>query len=258
MRTEPIRVGAAFGAIVVGLSFVGFLHGTMSTHYDGADPLQPAHVPLNSTNVPQAPTYSDMRNRPDSQIGLTHSLKRLETAVPTRLEKVMFKESKTTALTARSLRRAYDGAPPVIPHPISQTNANQCLACHVNGLRFGELRAPALPHKNYTSCTQCHTLGVPDTPWGDRSTGLKKDPRAVENIFSGLQAPNQGKRWTKHAPPIIAHGTFMHEKCVSCHGPNGRDALRSTHPQRQSCLQCHATQARLDQRPGGRGQDTSP
>ena len=60
-----------------------------------------------------------------------------------------------------------------------------------------------------------------------------------------------GNRAWSIAPPEIPHRTFMQERCESCHGVNGRDAIRSTHPWRQSCEQCHAPSAEFDQR-GGR------
>ena len=88
-------------------------------------------------------------------------------------------------------------------------------------------------------------------PWGDRSEGLADDPREVPNAFAGLAAPAEGPRWTSIAPPTIPHQVFMHERCNSCHWVSGRDAIRSTHPYRESCEQCHAPIADLDQRPGG-------
>jgi cytochrome c-type protein NapB len=35
---------------------------------------------------------------------------------------------------------------------------------------------------------------------------------------------------------------------MSCHGPNGLFGLRTPHPDRQSCFQCHVPEAGLDQR----------
>ena len=258
MKTKALRVGAALGSVVVGVSLAGFFHATLPTHYETTDPLHHAEEPLVAPGAPQARTYKQMRDRPSSAIGITRALEKLEAVVPPRSESTKANTSKQEALVERSLLRAYDGAPPVIPHPVSQTDANQCLACHVKGLKFGALRAPSLPHKKYVSCTQCHALGVPNAPWGTRSEGLKPDPRAVANSFTGLKPSTEGPRWSQQSPPIVAHGTFMHEQCISCHGPNGRDALRSSHPQRQSCLQCHATQASLEQRPGGRGLELLP
>jgi cytochrome c-type protein NapB len=79
---------------------------------------------------------------------------------------------------------------------------------------------------------------------------LPPDPRAVDNSFAGFPSPDQGPRAWDIAPPQIPHRTFMRERCESCHGVNGRDAIRSSHPYRQSCEQCHAASAEKDLRPG--------
>lgn len=147
-------------------------------------------------------------------------------------------EARARSLARRAERRAYDGAPPVIPHPVDARSVGACLACHEHGLRLGPLTASPMPHAAYTSCTQCHAPGAPQalaqqaTPWPPAST------------FEGLAAPVTGERAWTGAPPVISHGTLMREDCLSCHGPNGAAGLRSTHPWRQSCTQCHATRAR--------------
>jgi cytochrome c-type protein NapB len=40
----------------------------------------------------------------------------------------------------------------------------------------------------------------------------------------------------------------MRENCMSCHGEGGTSAIRTSHPDRQSCTQCHAPDAGYDQR----------
>jgi cytochrome c-type protein NapB len=73
------------------------------------------------------------------------------------------------------------------------------------------------------------------------SAALRPDPRAVENDFDGLDAPGAGPRASIVAPPQLPHRVFMRENCDSCHGVNGRDPIRSSHPWRESCSQCHAS-----------------
>jgi nitrate reductase (cytochrome), electron transfer subunit len=254
MTPETVHSGAVvIASVVLGLSFAGYLHGTAQNENIRKAPLRDISRPLESVDVPTAGPYLDMRNMPRSAPVLPANLATLADKVPARHMSVDLPESnKTAALDARSELRAYHGAPPVIPHPIAQDTAPACMACHEKGIRFGALRAAPIPHQVYTSCTQCHAAVYPNQPWGERSQGLLEDPRNVENSFAGAQSPNAGPRWTQIAPPAVAHDTFMHERCISCHGPNGRDALRSTHPQRQNCLQCHVMQAPLEQRPGGR------
>lgn len=148
------------------------------------------------------------------------------------------------ALAMRGTRRAYDGAPPVIPHPIEDRNVGSCLACHAKGLDIAGTQAPAMSHPTYTSCTQCHAPSVEGVTAG---AGL-----VVENVFVGAQpGGGGGARAWPGAPPTMPHPTWMRETCASCHGPQGLPGLRTTHPERQSCTQCHAPSAALDQRLNG-------
>lgn len=45
----------------------------------------------------------------------------------------------------------------------------------------------------------------------------------------------------------IPHGTQLRSDCLSCHGPPGLVGLRTPHPDRQACVQCHAPNAELDE-----------
>ena len=149
---------------------------------------------------------------------------------------------KTQALAKREARRAYNGAPPTIPHAIPSTSVQACSVCHgENGqsLRIGnQVIAPPMPHKKYTSCTQCH---VPQNP-------VREDEqRWLENSFVGVATPKEGDRAYPGAPPTIPHSVWMRESCMSCHGPNGQSALRSGHVWRTNCLQCHGQSATLNQ-----------
>jgi cytochrome c-type protein NapB len=58
-----------------------------------------------------------------------------------------------------------------------------------------------------------------------------------------------GVRAYTGAPPEIPHSTWMRETCLACHGGTGAEGLRTRHPQRQSCTQCHAPSAGLNQGP---------
>lgn len=151
-------------------------------------------------------------------------------------------DDKLRDLTARSQRRAYNGAPPTIPHRVDPVDVASCVACHgPAGMRVGETIARPIPHEHYASCTQCHvpqnTLTPDELPW-------------LANEFQGLPAPTQGERAWVGAPPTIPHTTWMRSNCSSCHGPNGASGLQSSHPWRTSCTQCHAPSAGLDQQPG--------
>ena len=152
---------------------------------------------------------------------------------------------RALALQQRAARRAYDGAPPVVPHPIAQDSSAVCLACHGPGLAVKDKVASKISHAHYTSCTQCHVPAVgPQIPTGEIAL---REPIAA-NQFVGLSAPLKGSRAWPTAPPTTPHPTLMRSDCMSCHGPQGLFGLRTPHPSRQACVQCHAPDASLDQR----------
>jgi nitrate reductase cytochrome c-type subunit len=133
----------------------------------------------------------------------------------------------------RAERRAYDGAPPVIPHA---SFGADCSACHdtqgiaVEGVGF----APASPHEgtntagNTLRCRQCHVFHTTDDVF-------------VESQFIALrQDLRAGDRLNPIAPPTIPHRTLMRENCVACHsGAAAREDIRTSHPERTRCRQCH-------------------
>lgn|SRR5574337_776302 len=53
---------------------------------------------------------------------------------------------------SKKLPRAYEGAPPLIPHD-AEARKGMCLACH----EFGAVGAPIVPHPTRNHfCLQCH------------------------------------------------------------------------------------------------------
>lgn len=142
----------------------------------------------------------------------------------------------------REARRAYDGAPPVVPHPIDQRSAQSCLQCHQEALQIGELVAPAISHPVYSSCTQCH---VSSEGLGSRWNASDFDLH-LGNRFDGYHKVERGQRAYPDAPPTIPHALHMRQDCMSCHGPLGNSPIRTTHPERQSCNQCHVPGAEVD------------
>lgn len=131
----------------------------------------------------------------------------------------------------RAERRAYDGAPPVIPHMRMGTG---CTNCHSQtGIQFGEMGfAPPMPHSidadAFARCEQCHVYAEEQTVF-------------AENDFIPLrQDLRKGRRATSTSPPVMPHPVFMRENCAACHtGPAAREEIRCTHPERVRCGQCH-------------------
>ena len=138
-----------------------------------------------------------------------------------------------TAATLRAERRAYDGAPPVIPH---QNFAIACTSCHnLEGMAVADVGfAPPSPHEHtmgmsaISRCNQCHVFA-------------QTEAVLVANDFRPLrQDLRRGRRLNPVAPPTIPHKTFMRENCAACHtGPAAREEIRTSHPERIRCLQCH-------------------
>jgi len=139
---------------------------------------------------------------------------------------------KNTAET-RAERRLYDGAPPVIGHEDFQIT---CIECHdETGAEVPDVGyAPPMPHEmtagmSATSrCRQCHVFRLTDELFADSSfEGLRQDLR-------------HGDRLHYKAPPTIPHKILMRENCLACHsGPAAREEIRTTHPERARCRQCH-------------------
>lgn len=233
MTTENARglwVGVATICAFAGIGFFTGIRGSaQSTAEASARPTPP------SATV-SARSYADMREHRFGPNAQMYDGAFVKLAPPSASEKVPPQtfSDKLAALAARARRRAYDGAPPVVPHSISQYDPPACLTCHQNGAKIGDVVAPKISHAPYTSCVQCHAAAKDPRPGGEPAP-------IASNTFSGLAAATAGKRAYPKAPPQIPHPTWMRDQCASCHGPTGLLGLRTTHPWRQQCTQCHAS-----------------
>ena len=163
-------------------------------------------------------------------------------------------DQKTASLTDRAARRAYDGAPPAVPHPIDQLASDHCLACHGEGLRSESLRAGKMPHPFYASCTQCHV---------EQNASYAEASATYENAFVGRAVPADDRNvaakasraasytaWMREAlqnrdpavdwvPPVVPHAIWMREDCLSCHGRTAAPGMECSHPWLVNCMRCH-------------------
>ncbi len=198
-------------------------------------------------------TYPQLRqsSRGPSHEMYVASAELLRARLPKPTDPVVRQEGDREAmLEQRSLRRAFDGAPPTVPHPIDSRAKPNCLVCHEHGAKIGELIAPMISHAPYVSCVQCHApaiAGLEVSGAGDEPSGVTVAAKTSENAFEPAPMGGQGTRAWPGAPPTVPHRLQMRENCASCHGVSGMAGLRSTHPDRQSCQQCHAAQAASDQ-----------
>lgn len=147
--------------------------------------------------------------------------------------------ARVHSMEQRARLRAYEGAPPVVPHVITGMHVQTCRACHAQGLVAGDKVAKMVSHTYLTNCTQCHV----------EASGMFHDAaQDPSNIFAGLRPSGYGgtRAWAG-APPVMPHTTFMRTNCVSCHGEFGYDGWRPDHLSRSNCVQCHVPAAEFDQ-----------
>jgi len=145
------------------------------------------------------------------------------------------------SLKLRAERRAYDGAPPVIPHDVeSFTQTKSCLDCHGAGFKMGDQVARAMPHPYLESCEQCHVTADPPLAFTARVAG----PSLPQSRFEGLFRTGPSTRAWAEAPPTMPHGTLMRTNCLACHGSLGWAGLQTSHPDRANCIQCHVSAIR--------------
>lgn len=149
-------------------------------------------------------------------------------------------------LKGRAERRAYDGAPPVIPHAINPRDVQSCTVCHGkdSNLVIAGRRPPVMSHPPLVNCIQCHTPMEGLAMLQHSGTvGL-----VVENQFTGQERVGGGTRAYPGAPPTVPHRIAMRQNCMACHGAGMPNAIVTSHPMRANCLQCHAQDAGYDNR----------
>lgn len=130
-------------------------------------------------------------------------------------------------------RRAYNGAPPIIPHPVQDEasfGGKSCLSCHATGSYAPAMAifAPIVPHPNLVACTQCHVPVLDEGELFQASDWQRSAP------VSMIEAALVG------APPPMPHPLQMRENCAACHtGAAAPAEIVVDHIERESCQQCH-------------------
>jgi cytochrome c-type protein NapB len=234
------RLAPVLGALAIGAATLGFVAG-MREPPSTERPTRPSVQDTGSQSVPRAVPYyrlADDHPRPNARWHSRLASLKSETLDPF-APVVRTDELKQQALADRAEVRAFDGAPPTIPHPVEQQTDANCLACHSQGMKIGERVASRMSHSLLTNCTQCH-VSTTSLPF---ATAVEP----VESDFVGVYRAGAGERAWTGAPPAIPHSTWMRQDCASCHGLVARPGLRTTHIWRTNCTQCHAPSAKLDQ-----------
>ena len=237
--------------LMVGMLAVsGFFMGMRQTeHQVTRNQLPPAEkTPVSTAHVPIAPKYKEIaRTEWLANRDWKFTLADLPRAVAQPAGQAAATPAETAAaIGRRKSLRAYDGAPPVIPHAIDPLKSSACTSCHGedSNLVIGGKRPAEISHPWITNCTSCH---VPAD--GLRQFTAPVETRLlVENSFIGKTSAGHGPRAYGSAPPTMPHAVWMRQNCMACHGPGREQAIRTSHPERQNCLQCHAPNAAFDNR----------
>lgn len=234
------RLAAVLSALAIGAASLGFVFGLR----EPADPeriAKPAHQESKPRTVPAVVPYRrQAAEHPRPNADWRNSLTSLKFETPDPFATVIrTEELKQQSLADRAAVRAFDGAPPMVPHPVDQQTDANCLACHAQGAKIGERIASRMSHQLLTNCTQCHVSSA--------TQPFATDREPPESDFTGVYRAGSGQRAWTGAPPAIPHTTWMRENCASCHGLVARAGLRTTHIWRTNCTQCHAPSAALDQ-----------
>ena len=253
-KTHTVKVTAIAAAILVTLSVSGYFMGLnsntsrislgRSVETPNLEADQRASAP--GTDFRIASRYIDVdRSKDGANSGWTNVLTSLKTASTSGPPANVTAAERQTAIADRMQRRAYDGAPPVVPHPITQDSVASCLSCHSHGLQIRDRMATRISHAHFTNCTQCH---VPSQGAGIPLKETSLLQALTTNDFSG-STPRKGTRAWTGAPPTIPHPTTMRSDCASCHGSTGLYGLRTPHLDRQACTQCHVAEPETQQSP---------
>jgi cytochrome c-type protein NapB len=248
----PGRLLTIFASVIAAAALIGFVTGIHPDKYEPVYPPVPAPKLDTTKTVPVARSHTELASNAwgadETKSGWTVASAKSAVVIsadPADRERARSQGPLTPdALRERGSRRAFEGVPPTIPHPISQGSASECMACHEHGFQLGSKVARPIPHPRYDSCTQCHV--VSDAPF---TKTVASDAASAVNEFSPAPTISPGPRAYAGAPPQMPHTTWMRETCLACHGDAGRAGLRTRHPERQSCTQCHTPSAPLEQAP---------
>lgn len=240
---RALHIAALALAVIAGM---GFLLGVRRDPYStmalsAAKERAPA-----AEHAQPARSYKELMVRPwDKNVGLQDDAARRSSAQHAAAKAPAApatEEQLQQTRAARLRRRAFEGAPPSIPHPIEQLGDQACWSCHNLGLTIKDRVARPMSHEYLTNCIQCHAAVDEPQPFADDNYAALP----LDNTFEG-RVGTRGVRALAGAPPAIPHQTWMRERCASCHGPQGWEGIRTTHPERTNCLQCHAPSAIADQ-----------
>ncbi|MBT3234703.1 MAG: cytochrome C [Bdellovibrionales bacterium] len=151
-------------------------------------------------------------------------------------KKKKVRKGKKRRLKSYYALRAFHGAPPTIPHSIKNKKGkrSKCLSCHKKDRYISKYKsyAPLTPHPEYIDCGQCHVLA-------NRKNGIFK--KGIS--WKSYNPPKTNRSVFPGAPMSVPHSFQFREACSKCHvGPTALKEVRTKHPERLNCRQCHINQ----------------
>jgi len=155
------------------------------------------------------------------------------------------KDEHTQMREKRESLRAYEGAPPVIPHSINRTTSDYCLVCHEKGVIFEaeavvmnqkNAQAKITPHPQWVNCIQCHGLRIDDSKFRKN----KFMPYRITSTPFTKTKDNEG------TPPAMPHMLQNHDNCIVCHlSKTAYATIIPEHGETEGCPLCHQQNEKL-------------
>lgn len=165
--TNRARTVTVILVATITVATAGFLTGTSrhpERHGYRADPIAP---PAHGAAPRQADVERTRRASRDAQLVAAFAALG-EVPRDDAGEIVLGADERARMVVEAAERRAYVGAPPVVPHAVDSRGLPACLVCHEHGMRVNGRVAPAVRHEERASCLQCHAppSGLPTRPSG--------------------------------------------------------------------------------------------
>ncbi len=154
--------------------------------------------------------------------------------------------------------RTYPGAPPTIPHGFTgdEFRSGSCNTCHERGGYSPRFNAyvPLTPHPQLSGCLDCHVandlltgVSLPSTDPGTICRqchvpgAVRRQPTGMDWVSLAWPETSPGNE--DRPPPVIPHDLQLKGNCLACHaGPATIPGLKTDHPDRANCRQCHLTE----------------
>jgi len=252
--TRLLLIGLAVAAMV---GLIAALALTTLPHLDEESPAEESVIVAATAPIPaEAGVFRAVTiEGPGADLGASGDPPRRGTARPRTLSRFR-------------ANRAYPGAPPRIPHALTSTElrTTTCTVCHERGGYSPRFLAyvPRTPHPELTDCLQCHTpdahlLGValPGNEANDicrqcHALGANRNQPSTHRAWGDVdwrpaQWPPLDPVRASGTPPPIPHDLALRGNCGTCHvGQSAISEIRTAHPERSNCRQCHLTIAATD------------